>query len=174
MKMNIRRLSAMVILLSAIAVHVSAQSHEAQDGKLSRKERKEIERAKVEKMLADTVYVVDVTTALPMGWKSISLSARYSVKIEKDKVVSYLPYYGRAYSLPYGGGDGLSFEGKSEDYTMEPEKKGVRKVGFSVQTREDRFDFHLDISLDGSAFITVLSNNRQPISFSGHLRIRDE
>ena len=57
---------------------------------------------------------------------------------------------------------------------MTPEKKGMREIRFSVRTKEDLFRFHLDVSLDGTVYITVLSNNRQPISFSGHIRMYDE
>lgn len=174
MKINLRRILALAIFISVAALNISARTDGGPDRKLSRKERKENDMAKVDKMLSDTVYVVDVTTALPTGWKSVRLSSGYSVEIEKDNVVSSLPYFGRAYSLPYGGGEGLSFEGKSFDYVITPEKKGMREIRFSVRTKEDLFRFHLDVSLDGTVYITVLSNNRQPISFSGHIRMYDE
>lgn len=166
MNRKIAGIFIIAILSSVMAVNASALTD---DRSLTRKERKEADRMKVDKMLADTVYTLDVTTAMPLGWKSINLTSRYNLKVDKDKVVSSLPYYGRAYSIPYGGGDGLMFEGKAEDYSIVPGKKGARKVSFTVRTKEDTFDFHMEISPEGTSSLTVISNNRQPISFYGRL-----
>jgi len=37
------------------------------------------------------------------------LTSPYSVEIRNDSIISHLPYYGRAYSIPYGGGDSSFF-----------------------------------------------------------------
>ncbi len=168
------RFLSVAVLLPIVASYALAQTGGGPDLKLSRKERKEAERVKVERMLADTVYIVDVTTAVPMGWKNIHLSADYRLSVNGNRVVSYLPYFGRAYSLPYGGGEGLTFEGETADYRMVQGKRGMKDIGFTVRTREDSFEFHIDISPDGDVSMTVLSNNRQPISFSGHLKLYDD
>lgn len=83
MKINLRRILALAIFISVAALNISARTDGGPDRKLSRKERKENDMAKVDKMLSDTVYVVDVTTALPTGWKSVRLSSGYSVEIER-------------------------------------------------------------------------------------------
>ena len=73
----------------------------------SKKEKKEQKKEAVKKLIESENYKIDVNTAMPMRGRSIPLTSSYSLEIRNDSVISYLPYYGRAYSIPYGGGDGL-------------------------------------------------------------------
>ena len=73
----------------------------------SKKEKKEQKKEAVKNLIESENYKIDVNTAMPMRGRSIPLTSSYSLEIRNDSVISYLPYYGRAYSIPYGGGDGL-------------------------------------------------------------------
>lgn len=75
----------------------------------SKQEKKEQKKEAVKKLIASENYKIDVRTAMPMRGRSIPLTSPYSLEIRNDSVISYLPYFGRAYSIPYGGGDGLNF-----------------------------------------------------------------
>ena len=86
-----------------------------------------------------------------MGGQSIQLSPYYSLKVRNDSVYSYLPYYGRAYMLPYGGGEGLNFEAKVVDYKQEMGKKGSYEITFSARTQEDYYTFHVTVYDNGSS-----------------------
>ena len=80
----------------------------------------------------------------------------------------YLPYYGRAYSVPYGGGKGLHFCSTATDLHVEKVKKGYA-ISFSSKTEEDTYDFWIDISEEGFASISVTMRNRQSIRYSGEI-----
>ena len=123
----------------------------------------------VAEAISDTVYVVYVDRAYPMGHGSLFLTDRYSLSVDKETAVSRLPYFGRAYSIPYGGGDGLMFEGRIEDYAVKEGRKAEKEISFSVKTDEDKFEFHLTVFPNGSASVSVISTNRQPIGFNGTL-----
>lgn len=41
-----------------------------------------------------------------MNGKTVYLTSPYSVKISNDSAYIELPYFGVAYSVPYGGGEG--------------------------------------------------------------------
>jgi hypothetical protein len=112
-------------------------------------------------------FVVKVDRMLPLNGRSQALTSPYSLEINGDRVKSYLPYFGRAYSVPYGGGDGLSFESAITDYTSEVDSKGKTTVAFQTSTKEDRHVFRIEIFPDGSTFVNVTSVNRQAISFRG-------
>lgn len=64
----------------------------------------------IEKQLDNRCFTVDVSMAYPMRGRSIPLTSSYSLKMKNDSVDVYLPYFGRAYSVPYGGGKGLHFQ----------------------------------------------------------------
>ena len=91
---------------------------------LSAQSKKEQKKEAVKKLIESENYKIDVNTAMPMRGRSIPLTSSYSLTIRNDSVISYLPYYGRAYSIPYGGGDGLNFKAILKEYNMEMDKKG--------------------------------------------------
>ena len=99
------------------------------------------------------------------------------MKVSRDTVESALPYYGRAYNVPYGGGSGLFFSGRPEEYSDVETKPGQRKISFKVRTDEDLFSFAVTLDCRGdkqggedcTAFITVSSGQRQTISYRGRV-----
>jgi hypothetical protein len=43
----------------------------------------------------------------------------------KDTINAYLPFYGKAYSIPYGSNEGgIKFTSTDFNYTLTPKKKG--------------------------------------------------
>lgn len=140
----------------------------------SKKEKKEQKKEAVKKIIASENYKIDVQTALPMRGRSIPLTSPYSLEIRNDSVISYLPYFGRAYSIPYGGGDGLNFRAPLKEYSMEMDKKGNAVIKFIARNPEDRFEFRAKVYSNSSASIDVNMQNRQSISFQGELEMKDE
>lgn len=114
-------------------------------------------------------YKIEIDRVYPMGGRSISPSSPYSLTIKGDSVYSYLPYFGRGYSLPYGGGEGLNFDSTIKDYSLEYTTKGVARISFSTQSREDSFSFSIEVFPGGSSSIHVAPTKRQMISYSGDL-----
>jgi Domain of unknown function (DUF4251) len=113
-------------------------------------------------------YTFKANIAIPTGGSSRQLSGDYDLKVSKDTIVSYLPYFGRAYSAPIGGGpEGLEFTSLDFSY----DEKGLKKGGWEIRIKpNDNRDIRLlllSVSLAGYASLQVNSNNRQPITFTG-------
>jgi hypothetical protein len=84
--------------------------------------------------------------------------------------VSYLPFFGRAYSLPYNSTDGgFNFTSTKFDYTSTPGKKGGWEIKIKPKDVQDFREFTLSISENGYGTLQALSNNRQTISFTGYV-----
>lgn len=158
------------ILMLLLALLVGFPTLSAQ----SKKEKKEQKKEAVKKIIVSENYKIDVQTALPMRGRSIPLTSPYSLEIRNDSVISYLPYFGRAYSIPYGGGDGLNFRTPLKEYSMEMDKKGNAVIKFIARNPEDRFEFRAKVYSNGSASIDVNMQNRQSISFQGELDMKGE
>ena len=139
----------------------------------SKKEKKEQKKEAVKKLIESENYKIDVNTAMPMRGRSIPLTSSYSLTIRNDSVISYLPYYGRAYSIPYGGGDGLNFKAILKEYNVEMDKKGNAVIKFVARNPEDRYEFRAKVYTNGEASINVNMQNRQSISFQGELEMED-
>ena len=140
----------------------------------SKKEKKEQKKEAVMKLIESENYKIDVNTAMPMRGRSIPLTSSYSLEIRNDSVISYLPYYGRAYSIPYGGGNGLNFKAPLKEYNMKLDKKGNSVITFTARNPEDKFDFRVKVYSNGSTSIDVNMQNRQSISFQGELDVKEE
>ena len=136
--------------------------------------KKEQKKEAVKELIVSENYKIDVNTAMPMRGRSIPLTSLYSLEIRNDSVISYLPYYGRAYSIPYGGGNGLNFKAPLKEYNMKLDKKGNSVITFTARNPEDKFDFRVKVYSNGSTSIDVNMQNRQSISFQGELDVKEE
>jgi len=140
------------------------------------------------KIVADKNYTFIANTAVPMsnndvnrvlammpgsqGGSSINLSgSQYDVKVTKDSIVAYLPYFGRSFSAPMDPTQGgIKFTSKNFTYTESKNKKGTYIIQINTKdvTREN-YRFTINISTNGYASLTASSMNKQPIIFNGYL-----
>lgn len=125
--------------------------------------------AGIERMIDQRLYKVNFTRAYPASAPSFNLRDVYYISVIGDRVESYLPYFGRAWSIPYGGGEGLHFEAPITGYTDQVGRKGQRTITFSARTREDIYDFTLVVWPLGGSNLIVRPHNRQSISFGGEV-----
>ncbi|WP_431292990.1 DUF4251 domain-containing protein [Pedobacter sp. P26] len=140
------------------------------------------------KIVADKNYTFVANSALPMsnndvnrvlammpggqGGSSINLTgSQYDVKVTKDSIVAYLPYFGRSFSAPMDPTQGgIKFTSKKFSYTESKNKKGTYIIQIDTKdvTREN-YRFTINISTNGYASLTASSMNKQPIIFNGYL-----
>jgi hypothetical protein len=157
----------LIVLLMFFTVAGFAQ----EKSKKQVKEEQKLERQKeTEVMVNAQSFVFNAKTALPQGYKTVQLNTReYNVNFLPDFIVSYMPFYGRAYSsIGYGNDNGLKFEGKPGEFTVTKGKKNFQ-VKAVVKGENDVYTLSLSVSFEGSASITITSNNRSPISYSGDI-----
>ena len=133
------------------------------------------EQAKaVKAALQERNYQIAVNRMYPSRGASKSLSYGYSVEVRNDSLISYLPYFGRAYDVPYGGGNGLNFSAPIRNYQESQPKSNLRHIEIDVKNDEDIYLYTLDIFDNGSTDINVRSRQRDPISFSGEMEFRQK
>ncbi|MDH6305659.1 hypothetical protein M2459_002585 [Parabacteroides sp. PF5-5] len=160
-----KRFRLRLFLVMGIALFFGGQSLLAQEAK-SKKEKK---AQLVKELVNGGRYTVEVTRALPMGGRSVNLTSLYSLELRGDSVLSYLPYFGRAYSVPYGGGERMRFTSTMTEHTLSYDKKGTARIIFKTRTDEDSYTFNIQIFKNGSSTIQVTPVNRQAITYQGDL-----
>jgi hypothetical protein len=107
-----------------------------------------------------------------------ALTSDYDVTLTKDSVITYLPYFGRAYMANYGSlDDGIKLTTTKFSYTQTTNKKG--NVEILITPKEQNLtdalavkSMRLNISPDGYASLQVISFNRDPIIFNGNIEER--
>lgn len=116
---------------------------------------------------------IEVRMAYPQAGRSVNLSSGYTLELKDNKVSAYLPFYGRAYNLPYGEGGGFDFEEEEVMRYQEKEvmkhKKTYTEISFQVNAKGDTVTFHLTLFPGGNISLSVTSNNRAPISYTGEV-----
>lgn len=154
--------------LLVFAGFVSAQNE-------NRQSRAAAMEAKVKKAVDSGRFCLVMNQAQPMVGGLITLTAEYTLTMAQDSAIAFLPYFGRAYSAPMDPSEGgIKFSGPvMEKKVVFNEKKKGYEINFSVRTRDDVYRLYVNVWLNGTADINVISNNRQSISFSGDIRLPD-
>lgn len=127
------------------------------------------EIAQLKEIVESGIYKINVNMAHPTSGRSVHLNSMYFLEMKEGHADSNLPYFGRAYSLPYGGGEGLVFEGAAEKYTVGYGKGNEAEISFEVRTGEDTYKFNIEIFPGGDAYVNVQPGNKMAIAFSGSL-----
>lgn len=140
-------------------------------GKETRREKRKVrEKAKTEqtKQLFDNRSLQFIAqSAHPMGGGMINLTPEYTLDITSSEVISFLPFYGIAYSAEYGSSEGgIKFREALPKGEWVSTRKGY-EVMLEVRTQKDTYRLNLFFSQLGYAMLNVACQNRQPISFNG-------
>lgn len=156
----------LVLLLSLIVTSSFAQ---VKTRKELREDRKIEKQKQTEILVNSKEFVFVARNASPQGFRNIDLTTNPNyIKFSPDFIKSEMPFFGRAYSgVAYGGG-GLNFEGKPQEYTFKKEKKAYQ-IKAVVKGQNDVYTMYLSIFFDGSASLSINSNNRSGISYNGEI-----
>lgn len=129
----------------------------------------EKEPAEVKKMLDERNYIFKAQTVNPQQGRMRQLTPEYDLTVTRDTIISYLPYFGRAYSAPIDPTKG-GIKFTSTDFVYEAkEKKKSWEIRIRPKDASDVQDVYLTVFTNGRASLRVNSVNRQPISFNGYL-----
>jgi hypothetical protein len=158
-----------VILVICVLVSTSTYAQE-KSKKQIKEEKKEALKKEVENLVNSKNFIFIAETAFPAGYRSVTLSSSsYSVEFHPDLIISNLPYFGRTYNAGAAFGDaGLKFEGPPTEYSLETTKK-KHEIRTVVKGLTDNYQIILLVSFDSSASLSVVSNNRNSISYNGQI-----
>lgn len=146
---------------------------------------------KIVQLIKSKNFYVNVDAAFPMGNSSITIDTKHGSKriggegyislannegelfITDSVVTGHMPFFGRAYSIPYGEGGGMEFSKtkleKESIQVVQKKKKQYVEYNFSVRKDNDVITFHLEVYSNGKCSVNVHSNNRASISYNGEV-----
>ncbi|RBL89604.1 DUF4251 domain-containing protein [Chitinophaga flava] len=162
-----KSLSAFKMLFCSLLSLITFTNIYAQDTKAQKKAAK---AEAVKAMVDNKTYVFVAQSATPMSGRVRQITPDFNLTVTPDSIVSYLPYFGRAYSAPYGATKSpLDFKSKDFQYTTTPGKKDGWDVSIKPKD-QDIQNMTIFITSSGYATVQVTSNNRQPITFNGYVQ----
>ncbi|MEO8239512.1 MAG: DUF4251 domain-containing protein [Flavobacterium sp.] len=161
------KLSILLVLFSFLSMECFAQ----EKTKKEIKAEKELQKQKDIKALIDSEnFMFEAQKVNPQGGRFIILDYNtYFLKFNTEKTTCDLPFFGRAYNISYGGGGGIKFEGTPEKIQVEKRKKNYI-IKATVKGKDDVYDLMLTVFFNGSATLSINSNNRASISYDGEIR----
>lgn len=161
------KLSILLVLCCFLSFPVFAQEKTKKELKTERDLEKQKE---IEALIDSKKFDFEAQKANPQGGRFIILDYNtYFLKFNTEKTTCDLPFFGRAFSVPYGGDGGIKFEGVPENIKVEKKKKNY-VVRASVRGKEDVYSLIFSIFFDGGATLSINSNNRASIYYDGRIR----
>ncbi|MBE9583748.1 DUF4251 domain-containing protein [Mucilaginibacter sp. JRF] len=144
----------------------------AQNKKADKKAKQE---TAVKGKIDSTKYTFVAQWMNPLGGNQVFLTPAnmYDIKIRKDSVIAFLPYFGRVFMSPPVGGDdgGIKFTSTKFDYKVTLKKDRWQVIINFKDTRKAR-RLTMDVFKNGTATANIISDTRDPIYFQGNIDIQ--
>ena len=106
------------------------------------------------------------------GVRNRDLSPGYEVSVSKDTVISYMPFFGRGYIAPISPAD-VDFDFTSTKFANKT-TSARRGWNVSIKPKDQRYlqELYFNIFENASASLTITSNDRSSISYTGYITER--
>lgn len=130
----------------------------------------EKDSAEIRKAIESQNYVFKAQQVYPQNGNVRILTSDYDLAVSGDTIISYLPFFGRAYVAPINPSDG-GIKFSSTDFTYKMKNNRNRwEVMIKPKDASEVQEMHLEIFDNGNATLRVISTNRQNISFNGYIQ----
>lgn len=134
------------------------------------REAQQTSRADIRSAVTGQAYTFKARNAEPARGRSRILTSEYELRVSKDTLIAHLPYFGRAYTAPMDpGSGGINFTSVDFSHSLTERQSGGWQIIIKPNDIRDIQQLFLTISEDGYGSLQVTDNNRQPISFTGHI-----
>lgn len=119
-------------------------------------------------------FQIQIDRVYPMkGFDVTKFNPEGTICLNDSIAKGKLPFFGRAYSLSYSPGEGgIKFDNfvtERRIKAIEKKKNSLIRYQFNVSGENDIYRFSMDIFPNGTCTISVNSNNRENISYSGKI-----
>lgn len=145
------------------------------NGQNTKKDKQVAKMEAVKKIVNEQHFLFTANYVNPQRGGSHPLTSDYDLKVTKDTITAFLPYFGRAYVAPINPAEGgIKFTSTNFVYNSKNNKAGnweilIKPKLNNINDLKDVQQLRLYISTGGYASLSVISTNREPISFNGYI-----
>lgn len=152
---------SLLILVSVLLILTGFQ----EDNKKERKAKQQLEMAQ---LIQNGRFRFVARSAHSELGSFNNLSTGYDLVFDSLQLKAFLPYYGRAYSVPYGGSGGVKFDLKADSISREwKERKKLFVISTNLSDSQDSYSIYLTAGPGGYADLKINFRNRRWISYYG-------
>lgn len=131
------------------------------------------------KALPNNLDVMNALSSMPGATytRIMNLDEGYGFQLKKGEMSSALPYFGRLYNASsYGNRDKAGFTFTSNNITVSKTegKKGKWIYRITANDQYNTPTYVLEVFKNGQAYLSINSNDRQPISYDGYITVNRE
>src|SRR5258708_4801207 len=125
----------------------------------AKKDKKAAKEASIKSDIVARHYTFIANYVLPLRGGARQLASEYDLRVTKDSVISFLPYFGEAYfDVPYNPTEGgIKFTSTKFSYETKEKKKGSWDITIKPTDVKNTDRLVLNISTDGYASLSVNS-----------------
>lgn len=156
-----------------LLVFVGFQPVIGQTKKEAKETKKQQEYEAAKELINSKQYEFTGDWATSNSGKRINLISNPTyIKIDNSSADGYLPFFGRAFSgAGYGSDGAIEFKDPLENYKVEiDDNKQIVNIKFNAKGDKDKYDVTMRVFGSGSATITINSNNRSTMTYSGKIK----
>lgn len=161
-----KKLLPLIVLLSFIIQPISAQTK-----KELKAAKKQQEYELIKKLIDTKQYEFTGEWATSSKGRRVNLISNPTyLKIDNTTGDGYFPFFGTGFSgAAYTSGNGgIEFKNELENYTVTlNDKKRQVSIKFKVKGENDYYDVIVSVFAGGNTSITINSNNRSVMTYSG-------
>ena len=148
------------VLITAILALIT-QAADAQDK----------DAAATQKIVESRNFVFRAQTASSQRGRVQQLTSEYDLSIKRDSIVSWLPFFGRAYTAPINNTEGgIKFTSTDFSYSPRKGKKESWEINIKPNDVQEVQSLYLRVYANGTASLQVTSTNRDMMSFNGYIK----
>lgn len=135
-----------------------------------RKESRQEQYNNIVELIESGDFIFEARRAYPQAGRTIDLTTNPGfIEISEKTGEARLPFFGRAYNIPYGGRGGIIFSGELENIELS-ENPDKMRVNYSFEVRDSEYyQVNMNIGYNGDASVVITSTNRAQISYHGHV-----
>lgn len=126
---------------------------------------------RIKSKIESSDFTFNAEVAYPLRFRPIHLTSPYDLKVAKDTLKAYLPYFGRAYVAPMDPLEGgYIFTNTDFEYKyVEGKKPGNWNVTIKTYVKNRSVIMFLNVWDNGSARLVINDPDKQSISFDGYI-----
>lgn len=125
----------------------------------------------IKELLEAKQWAFEPLSMTPSRGRMRTLTAGYTLRLNGDTLMVYLPYVGRAYNAPISSSEsGYDFTTTEFTYDVKPAKKKGYAVAIKTNGKVYNSEFAITVYDDGTAYVRAMSTNREVISYNGSIK----
>lgn len=164
----------LLMLLPALMTPAVAQKKSKEDKTVIQEEAFQ----KTKQLIESKNFTIKIDQVYPQNGMDVSrFTPRGEFTVRDSIAEGRLPFFGRAYKLPYGESGGIEFNSAvKEEHFKIIEKKRKKSIlyQFVVSGKDDIYDITIESAGGDGCSVRLSSNNRAHISYSGTISSIEE